>query len=236
MNLLTDEQLEAIRLFDTCAIANAIETFNVRLRNEGFADANIRCLVPRLRPMLGYAVTATVRSSNPPASGHHYLDRTDWWNYILSIPAPRVVVLQDVDEKPGTGSLLGEVHTSILAALKCVGAVTNGAVRDLRAVERMGFHLFAGNVAVSHSYVHIVSVGVPIEVGGLKVGPGDLLHGDCHGVLSIPNGVAADIPAVAGKILERERKLIALCRARDFSLEKLGEAVKETLETSRSCP
>src|SRR5262245_5419118 len=127
---LTTEQLEPLRLLETCAVANAIETFDVRLRNEGFTDATVRCMFPRLKPMVGYAVTATVRSSNPPPDRHDYMDRTDWWNYILSIPAPRVVVIQDVDQNPGTGSLLGEVHSNILMALRCVGAVTNGAVRD----------------------------------------------------------------------------------------------------------
>ena len=229
--LLTAEQLEPLRLFDTCTVANAIETFDLRLRNEGFTNASIRCMFPRLRPMVGFAVTATIRSSNPPPSGHHYLDRTDWWNYILSIPAPRVVVIQDVDERSGTGSLLGEVHANILKALKCVGALTNGAVRDLHAVEAIGFQLFAGHVAVSHSYVHIVEVGVPAEIGGLKITPGELLHGDCHGVLSIPIEIAAEIPAAAGKIVERERKLIALCRSDQFSLDKLREAVKERSET-----
>jgi regulator of RNase E activity RraA len=155
------------------------------------------------------------------------LDRTDWWNYILSIPAPRVVVIQDVDEKPGTGSLLGEMHSNILMALKCVGAITNGAVRDLHAVESMGFQLFAGNVAVSHSYVHIIEVGAPVEVGGLKITPGELLHGDCHGVLSIPLEIATEIPAVAARIIARERKLIGLCRSPQFSPERLREAVKE---------
>ena len=113
-------------------------------------------------------------------------------------------------------------------ALDCVGAVTNGAVRDLPAVAAAGFHFFARNASVSHSYVHIVEVGGPVEVGGLKVHPGDLLQGDCHGVLSIPMEIATDIPAVAERIADKERKLIGLCRVSDFSLAKLREVVKET--------
>jgi len=224
---LRPEDFEALRRLDTCTVANAIETFEVRLRNEGFADATIRCLFPLLNPMLGYAVTAKIRCSGPPPDGHAYLERTDWWNHITSIPAPRVVVIQDIDHKPGSGALLGEVHVNVLSALECVGAVTNGAVRDLHAVASMGFHFFARNVAVSHSYVHIVDVGVPVELGGLKIQPGDLIHGDCHGVLSVPGQIAADIPAVAARLAEKERKLIGLCRAPDFSLEKMRRAVKE---------
>src|SRR5262249_25509707 len=152
---------------------NAIETFAVRLRNEGFTDAAIRCLFPHFLPMIGYAVPCQIRCSSPPPIGHTYVDRTDWWNYVLTIPAPRVVVIQDVDTTPGLGSFVGEVHANILKALGCVGAVTNGAVRDLPAVEAAGFHLFAGNVAVSHAYVHIVQIGVPVEIAGLQIQPGD---------------------------------------------------------------
>jgi regulator of RNase E activity RraA len=226
---LTSEQFERLRRLDTCTMANSIETFEARLRNEGFTNSSIRCMFPKLAPMLGYAVTAQIRCSGPPTDGHAYLERTDWWSHILSVPAPRVVVIQDVDQNPGSGAFLGEVHANILIALECVGAVTNGAVRDLPAVGSMGFHFFAGNVSVSHSYVHIVKVGGPVRVGGLKIQPGELIHGDCHGVLSIPAEIAAEIPAVASRIIEKERKLIGLCRASDFSLEKLRQAVKERI-------
>ena len=224
---LTPEQLEGLRRWDTCAIANAIETFAVRLRNEGFADSSIRSLFARPTPMVGYAVTAKIRCTGPSPDGHDYHDRTDWWNLVASVPAPRVVVIQDVDVRPGSGSFLGEVHSNILMALHCVGAVTNGAVRDLPAVEATGFHFFAHNVAMSHGYVHMVELGGTIEVGGLKVQPGDLLHGDCHGVLSIPHEIAAEVAGVAARITERERRIIALCRSPEFSLEKLTQAVRE---------
>jgi regulator of RNase E activity RraA len=220
-------EFDALRKLDTCTVANAIETFGLRLRNEGFADATVRCLFPKLPPLLGYAVTAKIRCSGPPPEGHAYLERTDWWNHVVSQPAPRVVVIQDLDSKPGSGALLGEVHAAILMALQCVGAVTDGAVRDLPAVEAMGFHFFARNAAVSHSYVHIVEIGAPVEVGGLKIRPGDLLHGDCHGILRVPRQLAAVIPPEAARISERERKLIRLCQSRDFTLDKLARAVRE---------
>ncbi len=226
---LSPDQFEALRRLDTCTVANAIETFGLRLRNEGFVDASVRCLFPRLAHMLGYAVTAQIRCSGPPPEGHAYLDRTDWWYHILSVPPPRVVVIEDVDAKPGTGALLGEVHANILIALECVGAVTNGGVRDLPAVEAAGFQFFARNPVVSHSYVHITQIGGMVEIGGMKVQPGDLIHGDCHGVLSVPNEIAPQIPAIAARLMERDRKLIGLCRASDFDLEKLQRAVKETV-------
>src|SRR5260370_38330078 len=156
---LTPEQLEALRRLDACTLANAIETFHERLRNEGFVDRSVRCLFPRLQPMAGYAATIKIRGSAPPTVDGPYPDRTDWWDYVLSVPAPRAVVVQDVATRPGLGSLVGAVHMNILRALHCTGVVTNGSVRDIPAAESAGFHLFAGSVAVSHAYLHIVEIG-----------------------------------------------------------------------------
>jgi 4-hydroxy-4-methyl-2-oxoglutarate aldolase len=227
VNRLTSAQLEALRQLDSCTISNAIETFKLRMRNEGFANSSIRCMFPQLLPMVGYAVTCRIRCSGPPPKGHSYLDRTDWWDHLQTISAPRVVVMQDIDHNPGLGSFLGEVHVSILKALGCVGAVTNGAVRDLAAVERIGFPLFAQNVAVSHAYAHFVEFGGPVEIGGLKILPGDLLHADRHGLLLVPKEIAANIPDVAAKTLERERRIIELCKSPDFSVARLNDLIRE---------
>jgi 4-hydroxy-4-methyl-2-oxoglutarate aldolase len=223
--VLSRARLESLRCLDTCTVANAIETFNLRLRNEGFADSSLHCMFPNFPPMVGYAVTGRIRCSSPPMVRHSYYDRTDWWNYMLTIPAPRVLVVEDVDEHPGLGSFVGELHANLQLALGCVGYVTNGGVRDLPAVEQTRFQLFAGNVAVSHAFAHMIDFGEAVEVGGLKVQPGDLIHGDRHGVLSIPNEIAADIPAAAAKLLQVEREIIALCRSDEFSLEALRELV-----------
>ena len=176
--------------------------------------------------MIGYAATIKIRGSSPPTTGELYPDRTDWWDYINSLPAPRVVVVQDVATRPGLGSLVGAVHMNILRALHCTGAVTNGSVRDIPAAESAGFHYFAGSVAVSHAYVHIVEIGQPVEIDGLTINSGDLVHGDLHGVQTIPIDIAPQIPAAAAKIAAQEQALIALCRSPEFSIEKLRNAVR----------
>ena len=220
--------MEILRRLDGCTVSNAIESFHTRLRNEGFADNSIRCLFPHLPPVLGYAATVKIRGSAPPMAAGMYAERTDWWDYVSSLPAPRVVVVQDMASKPGLGSLLGVVHVNILRALGCVGAVTNGAVRGLPAAEKLGFQLFAGNVSVSHAYMHIVEFGSPVEVGGLQVQSGDLLHGDLHGVQSIPLELAGKLPAAAAEIVAGDQELIMLCQSKDFSLEKLRSALGKT--------
>jgi regulator of RNase E activity RraA len=224
---LTEEQLEALRRLDACTLANAIETFHERLRNEGFVDHSVGCLFRHLPPMLGYAATVKIRGSAPPMAGGSGRPNTDWWDHVLSVPAPRVVVVQDICSRPGLGSAIGRVHMNVLRALSCVGLVTNGSVRDIPAAEAAGFHLFAGSVAISHAYIHVVEIGRPVEIGGLRIDPGDLLHGDVHGVQSIPLDIAARIPEVAARIAARQQAAIALCRSGGFSLAKLRQAVED---------
>jgi 4-hydroxy-4-methyl-2-oxoglutarate aldolase len=225
---LAPKVLEALRHLDACTLANAIETLHQRLRNEGFADDSIRCLFPHLPPMLGYAATIKIRGSEPPTTGGIYPDRTDWWDYVLAVPPPRVIVVEDISSRPGFGSLLGAVHGNILRALGCVGAVTNGAVRDIPALEKLAFPVFAGSISVSHAYVHIVEFGHSVQIAGLAIQSGDLLHGDLHGVQAIPLNVCGRIPEAAAKIAASESKIIALCHAPGFSVQRLREAIKES--------
>lgn len=222
-------ELDALQRLDTCTVSNAVETFGIRLRNAGFADSRVRCMFDDFPPMVGYAATAQLRTGEPPIAGRIHFDRTDWWKSILQVPAPRVVVLQDLDEPPGLGAFIGEVHAAILRALGCVGYVTDGAVRELPRIKGTGLQLFAGNVAVSHAYAHMFEFGSQVNVGGLEVRPGDLLHGDRHGLLSIPKEIAGEIPAAAAKLQAGERRVIEFCRSPEFSVEKLRQVLKDDL-------
>jgi len=242
---LTAEQIEALRRLDSCTVSNTIEAFQVRLRNDGFANgASVKCIFPDLPPIVGYAVTGRIRTSGPPLAGslpppahlsfHH---RSDWWDYVLSLPAPRVVIMQDVDRSPGLGALMGDLHVTICQALGCVAYVTNGAVRDLTTVKDTGFQFFAGQVSVSHAYAHVHDFGEPIEIGGLRIRPGDLVHGDRHGILTIPKSIAPDVPALAARIAEQERRIVEYCKAPGFNVSKLREFVKDAdNEISKSVP
>jgi len=226
--ILSAKDLENLGALDSCTVSNAIERLNVRLRNEGFVSCTAQCQFPNLGPMVGYAATARIRTASPPMTHRCYYDRMDWWDYVASLPEPRVIVLQDVEPTAGIGAFVGEIHAAISRALNCVGCVTNGAVRDLPAVEAMGFRLFAGSVAVSHAYAHITEFGESVEIGRLKIHSGDLIHGDRHGVLTIPLEVAAEVPAEAAKILEEERELLRFCNSKQFSLQGLSKQMNRT--------
>jgi len=218
--------IDALRKISSPSVANAIETFKVRPRNQGQMSSDIRTLFPEMGPLVGYAVTAVIRAEPEPLEGHR-ASTFGWWDYVLSIPAPRVVVVHDLDEPRGQGAQWGEVQANIHRALGCAGVITDGSVRDLDEVRGLGFQFAAAHISVSHAWVHMVDFGLPIKVGGLWVKPGDLLHADHHGVVQIPAEIAERIPEAVAKVEADERKIIATCQASDFSADKLKALYKQ---------
>jgi regulator of RNase E activity RraA len=217
-NSLDRDLLEALRRYDTPTLSNAIESFDRRPRDVGFASHQIRCMFPDLPPMVGYAATATIRSRGPAGDGN----QEALYEHAQSMPAPRVVVVQDLDDPPAHGALWGEVQSTIFKALGCAGTVTDGCVRDLKEVRQMGFQLFARAACVSHAYVRVEETALEVTVGGLAVRPGDLIHADQHGVLLIPLEIAADLPAAADSVIRREQELIGWVRSADFEPSRLA--------------
>lgn len=216
------ELLDELRRWNTPTIANALELFDMRPRNAGFMNTDIKCIFPEMEVMVGYAVTVTIKADQPVAPGRQ-VNLGDYFDYVVSTPAPRIVVVQDLDNPPAIGSLWGEVNGSRHKALGCLGTITNGGVRDLDEVRALGFQYFAAHVIPSHAYVHMEDFNLPVKVGGLVVAPGDLLHADKHGVIHIPHEVAAAVPEKCREMERRERPLIALHTSPDFTVEKLKE-------------
>jgi len=222
MESLPADVLEALRKFNSPTVSNAIEAFKARPRQEGFMRPEIRCVFPEMGVMVGYAATLKIRAARPAAAGEALPPRVHWQK-VLEVPAPRVVVVEDLDDPPGVGSYWGEVNANVHRALGCVGVVTNGGVRDLDEVAPLRFHFFASHISVSHANAHIVEAGTPVRVGGLTVEPGDVLHADRHGVVKIPRDLAARIPEGAEEVVTIERRIIDYCQSSGFTLDGLDD-------------
>src|SRR2546430_17542721 len=151
--------IDALRKISSPSIANGIETFKIRPRNVGHMTSEIKCLFPELGPLVGYAVPCVIRAEHEPLQGHRS-STFEWWDYVLTIPAPAVIVIHDIDEPRGQGAPWGEVQANIHKALGAVGVVTDGSVRDLDEVKALGFQFAAAHVSVSHAYVHMVDFGL----------------------------------------------------------------------------
>src|SRR3990172_5658366 len=162
-----DSILAELRKVRTPIVYDTIERLNVRPRSEGYTDPNIRCILPSLGAMVGYACTGKIAAEIPPNEGENKVAWVDVWKYAGQSRQPSVMVVQDMDQPPARGCVWGDVAASIFLMLGCVGAVTNGGVRDIREVEALGFHLFASSPVVGHAYNRYIEVDTPVKIGSL---------------------------------------------------------------------
>ncbi len=222
---LSEELLAQLRKIDTPTIANALELMDVRPRTEGFMRPEVKSVSPVTGTVVGYAVTGVIsaRHRSPNA-----LERRDYYEAIKAIPTPRMVVLHDLDYPATIGSYWGEIQGNIALGLGCVGAVTDGGVRDLKEAEAMGFPFWAKEILVSHGYVHAVAYNVPVDVGGVYVQPGDLIAADLHGVIQIPFAAAKRLPETARALAEQEAIVISAAQSPDVTINSLGNAWAES--------
>ncbi len=219
------ELLSALRRLNSPTVANAVESFGVRVPDAGVSLGPMQCMFPEHGVLVGYACTALIASAQPAAQ-HRRVHRRAYWEYLAQARQPRVVVMQDITDPPA-GAYWGEVNTNIHRALGCVGLITNGSVRDLDEVRPQNFPMFAACVTVSHAYAHLEDFARPVRIGNLLVQPGDLVHADKHGVVVIPHELAAEIPAAAARIEKQERTIIDLCQSPNFSIDELDKLVAE---------
>jgi regulator of RNase E activity RraA len=215
---LTDEQLSALRELDTPTICNAIEHFNVRGRVEGFLGMDIRCLLPELGSMVGYAVTATVDSTTPGAKQANEAWRA-WVEAMATAPKPVVLAFQDVGPQPHKSAHFGEMMATLSKRLGVVGLVTNGGVRDILEVKRLGLHYFAAGLVPSHGSPRLLEINVPVILDGVRIEPVDLLHGDINGVTTIPLAIAAQVIEIAHQVRQDEAEWLTYLTGSEFSLE-----------------
>lgn len=201
---ITAETLKKLATFDTPTICNAIELFDVRPRNQGFMNAQIKAAFPEMPPMVGFASTAAFRSDAPPAKGDAYGSLEQQVEGFAALPGPAVVVFQDLDD-PAVAATFGEVMCSTYKGFGSTGLITSGGGRDLLQVKAIDYPVFTGSTICAHAYCHILHIGMPVRVGGLMVNQGDLLHGDANGVTNIPIDIATDIADCTQEFVDAER-------------------------------
>lgn len=214
--------LSKLREFDTPTVCNLIELFEIRPRNEGYMDARIRACFPEMKPIVGFASTATFRSAQPPRAGGAYSGLSQQVEGFKELSGPAVVVFQDLDD-PAAGATFGEVMCTTYQAFGAVGLITSGAGRDLDQVRAIQFPVFTSGTICSHGYNHIPQIGVPVRVGGLTIYPDDMLHADCNGIASVPKEIAAEVADIGDQFMKAEEILIEAVR-NDPSEASLAEA------------
>jgi 4-hydroxy-4-methyl-2-oxoglutarate aldolase len=215
---LSSEQLAALRALDTPTVCNAIEAFKVRGRVEGFCGMEVRCLSPLLGVMLGYAVTLKVDASTPDGQQDDQVWH-QWMQAMADSPQPVVVVMQDVGPQPRKSAHFGEVMGTLSRRLGAVGVVSNGGLRDIDEVRRLGLHYFGPGLVPAHGQPRLLEANVPVVIDGVAIQPGDLLHGDVNGLTLVPLAIAGQVAQAAAEVRESEAELMAYINGPAFSID-----------------
>ena len=208
---ITAATLKKLAQYDTPTICNIIELFEVRPFTAGYMDRRIQAAFPEMPPVVGFAATASFKSGTPQKNSTYAALESQVAEF-AKLPGPAFVVFQDHDDPP-VGATFGEVMCSTYQAFGAVGLITSGGGRDLLQVKALGFPVFTGSTICSHAYCQIFDVGAPVEVGGLTVHNGDLLHGDANGVTSIPLDLTSEIADVADEFIAAESHVIDYAKA-----------------------
>jgi len=231
MSTLTTQDLELLTKYDTPTICNVIELFDVRPRTEGFMNKSIVSCFPEMPPMVGFAATATFRGSTlteePSYAG---IDKQV--ALFAELPGPAVVVFEDLDQ-PVVSATFGEIMCTSYKRFGAKGLITSGAGRDLDQVRSLDFPVFTNGTICSHGYSRFPSVGVPVQVGGLTIKPGDLIHGDCNGVTSIPIDIAKRVAALCEHYMVAEAIILNYLKSDQVTPQGLAEALQECRLTLR---
>jgi regulator of RNase E activity RraA len=219
--------LEKLKSYDTPTICNALEIVDPARRLTGFTTKPLVCPFPNLPPIVGYAKTATIRTTHA-----HELDakaqrtqRIAYYEYIAKEPVPGISVIQDLDgHEVGFGAFWGEVMSAVHKGLGLLGVVTDGCIRDIDQWAP-SFQALAGSIMPSHAHVHLHDFGKEVRVAGMLVRSGELVHADRHGAVTIPAQLAEKIPAACELLARKEAVILEMARAPGFTVAKLREAL-----------
>lgn len=219
----TGSLFEHLRRFDTPTIANALEIARGQRTITGFTRHTLIAAFPKLPPIVGFARTVTIRSSTPYDPAVRRKNQLAYYEHLAQPPQPTVSVVQDIDSQPGLGAFWGEVNTHIHWGLGCAGAVTNGSMRDLDAMHPQ-FQCLAASLSPSHAWVQVVDIGRQVDVLGMVVSDGDIVHADRHGAIVIPRDLLDKLSVAIDLMARREKEILDAARKPGFGMAKLREA------------
>ena len=225
--MTAQEMLKELEQFDTPSITNVVATYPsnplcLGLYNpwseNWYTDASIRCMYPELGSRAGYAVTCVYSVPDPNYNRLTFMDVID---ALDAAPKPAILVFEQKfpPELAAKAGLAGEVMTTAMRAVGCVGAISNGPSRDIEAMRSMGFQYLLGGVTAGHGDMAVQAVNVPVSVGGMDVAPGELIHMDADGEVKFPADRLADVLTNVRALIDDEQTRLAAIRAATTAAE-----------------
>lgn len=217
-----DALIARLKTYDTPTICNAIEVAQGGRGFEVFTHRTMPWSGLPDRRIVGFARTARIAGRTPSKEPPEEIRarRTEYFRAMAAGPRPGIAVIEDMDGEAALGAWWGEIHAQIhQKVFGLEGAVTNGVMRDLGNMPE-GFPVLAGAVGPSHSFVHVREIGTPVQVFGMAVREGDLIHADRHGAVNVPADVIGDLEAALERLLSSEAIVLDPLKEGSVDLER----------------
>jgi len=223
--LIPPDLLNLLRNVDTPTVCNAIEVVQGCRGFNRFTRGTMQHSKPGEQPMVGFARTAKIAGLAPPTEAPVVIRerRMDYFRSMATESDLSVAVIEDLDYPNCIAGWWGEVHVAVHKGLGLNGAVTNGVMRDLD-VHDEEFPVLAGSIGVSHGFVHVVEIGTTVNILGLAVAQGELIHADRHGALVIPYEVIPSLKVAIETVIFNEAIILVPARQEGFTIQKLETA------------
>ena len=214
MQRLPEHVFTGLAAYDTPTVFNAmVKRFG--LPNEEYTDHTIRCLLPELGSVIGYATTVEVTTNDPDPPEVSW---RDYYHHLADTEGPHIVVMRDVDSRPGRGASFGDVMAAMHRRVGVAGVIVDGTIRDLDGIRDVGLPMFAWGVVPGHGLFRPVRVGAPITAGQLRIRPGDLVMADSNGCLRVPLDRAEEALATVQSVIDDESEKRRYAARDDFSV------------------
>ena len=106
-------------------------------------------------------------------------------------------------------ALFGEIMMTVAKSKGAIGCVFDGAIRDVDAFEKHKFPCWARGVNMRGPYKDGPgSINTSISIGGMVVNPGDIILGDCDGIIALSPSIALEAAKLGKEKEATEHKTI----------------------------
>jgi regulator of RNase E activity RraA len=220
--------IEQLRDFETALLANTIGYIDPTPAHEYYMGGSIRSVTPSLGPTCGVAVTCELDSSSPGGRP----DMEGYWQQLEQMSrmeAPVVWVVKTFGSRPDHECVLGDGMAKTLYSVGCVGAVTDGGVRDVPGLLTVPFPTYSRGITVHHTALRFRRMNESIEIGGIVVRTGDVIHANVEGVIKIPPSCLDVLPEKAILMRAFEHEVHLSSRRTDLSVAQKRAKSAEAL-------
>lgn len=139
--------------------------------------------------------------------------------YELELKAVDECVPDDVFIAAANGSMRsgiwGELLTTAALNRGCVGAIVDGAIRDVSKISDMNFPVWARGTCVYDSLnrQRVIDINIVVEIDHVRFTPGDLVIADRDGIVVVPQSVEGDTLRLALEKVQGENMVRDAIRA-----------------------